>query len=113
MRQFKRAAAVVALLLAAAATLLLGPAAQPAQADRCQPEEIVLGNGNSPMQEEDSPVCWVMLPYVYPSLSCDRTSMMSCVNTLNAADTVKTQLNCVTDPIPHPDQCPLIDPVIP
>lgn len=55
--------------------------AEPARADRCQPEELVLGSGNSPYREEDSPICYVMLGYVYPTLGCDSETLITCVNT--------------------------------
>ncbi len=108
MKDLRKVLAVVVPLLIGA-TILLGPAAEPAQADRCQPEEIVMP---PLMDESESPVCWVMLGYVYPSLDCDRSSLMNCIATLNAPNTVKTQLNCIGEPVPSPN-CPLIDPVIP
>jgi hypothetical protein len=52
---------VVSLVLGA---VVVG--ASPAHADRCQPEELVLGPGNGPMAEGDSPLCAVLDYYVYP-----------------------------------------------
>ena len=58
----------VALATAVAATLSpFGLAAQsPAHADRCQPEELVLGPNTSPIDERDQPACAVLFFYVYP-----------------------------------------------
>lgn len=73
-----------AILLAFTMMLFLAWSTQapPAHADRCQPEELVLGPGNSPMDEEDSPVCTVMLGIVYPALGCDSTTLVRCINSL-------------------------------
>lgn len=61
---------LVALALAAATALSpLGLAGtSPAHADRCEPEELVLGPNTSPIDERDQPLCTVMFSYVYPFL---------------------------------------------
>lgn len=66
----RRAAAV---LLAGAAALLPVSVltASPAFADRCEPEEIVLGPNTSPINEADNPVCTVAFFYVYPFICAD------------------------------------------
>ena len=37
-----------------------------AHADRCEPEELVLGADTSPIDERDNPACTVLFNYVYP-----------------------------------------------
>jgi hypothetical protein len=60
---------------------LVSPSA--AQADRCQPEELV---GLPPLtSEEQNPFCQLMLNEVYPRLSCDSTTMRRCLDTLSLA----------------------------
>ncbi len=73
------------VLSLATAALLSAAAAPPASADRCQPEELVLGEPLMP--ESDSPVCYVMLNHVYPRLDCDSTSQASCQATLSVQGT--------------------------
>jgi hypothetical protein len=52
---------------AALAVTPLGLAATtPAHADRCEPEELVLGPNTSPIDERDHPLCAVLFNYVYP-----------------------------------------------
>lgn len=76
----------VALCLSALFTAVLAVGVpRPAHADRCQPEELVLGSGNAPYREEDSPVCTVMLGVVYPTLGCDSTTLLNCVNSMTPA----------------------------
>jgi hypothetical protein len=53
---------IAALLLTAAGAI--APTA--AHADRCAPEEIVLGPDTSPIDERDNPACTVLFFYVYP-----------------------------------------------
>ncbi len=61
---------LAALLVAAAtaATPLGLAATTSAHADRCEPEELVLGPNTSPIDERDQPLCTVMFSYVYPFL---------------------------------------------
>lgn len=67
--------------------------AAPAHADDCQPEELVLGSGNSPYNDENSPLCPVMRGIVYPTLQCaDGTTLIGCVNEYSPVP--------VTNPIP-------------
>lgn len=53
---------VAALMLTAVGAI--APTA--AYADRCEPEEIVLGPDTSPIDERDNPACTVLFSYVYP-----------------------------------------------
>jgi hypothetical protein len=53
---------IAALMLTAAGAV--APTA--AYADRCEPEEIVLGPDTSPIDERDNPVCTAFFFYVYP-----------------------------------------------
>lgn len=43
----------------------------PAFADRCEPEEIVLGPNTSPIHEDDNPACTALFFYVYPFICAD------------------------------------------
>ena len=73
--------AVVAAVLVGMTTIVV--TAPPAHADRCQPEEFVLGSGNSPYAEESSYFCDAMLGTVYPALAkygCDSTTLLRCIN---------------------------------
>ena len=73
----------VALTVAAAALLTpLGFAGTPAHADRCQPEELVLGPGTSPVDERDNPVCVVLLQYVYPAVCRDYVTAPRCLQSI-------------------------------
>jgi hypothetical protein len=80
-----RRAAVVAAVAALVAVLSLATPPS-AQADRCQPEEFV---GPALTSEANSPVCVVMLDVVYPALSCDRSTLMGCLQTLDAVATAR------------------------
>ena len=76
------------VLIAALASLVavLSLAAPPAaQADRCQPEELVGLSGLIP--EDKNPVCFVMDGVVYPALACDATTMASCMASLDVIAT--------------------------
>lgn len=53
---------IAALMLTAAGAV--APTA--AYADRCEPEEIVLGPNTSPIDERDNPACTALFFYVYP-----------------------------------------------
>lgn len=53
---------IAALMLTAAGAV--APTA--AYADRCEPEEIVLGPNTSAIDERDNPACTVLFFYVYP-----------------------------------------------
>jgi hypothetical protein len=72
---------------AALGAVMLIPAA-PAQADRCQPEELITGSGTSPIPDEDDPRCWVMDGFVYPNIDCDNTTGQRCIETFNAKGTL-------------------------
>jgi hypothetical protein len=99
-RQLRQALTVLA---AAAVTVVLPIAvASPAAADRCQPEELVIGSGNSPYEEEDSPFCDVMLGTVYPTLGCNDT-LLGCVNYLTA-DVFTGASNPIPPTGPLPDE---------
>lgn len=55
------------VLAGLASTTLVGfGSLSPAYADRCEPEELVLGPNSSPIDERDSPACTVLFAYVYP-----------------------------------------------
>lgn len=72
--------------------------AQPAHADRCQPEEFVLGSGNSPYGEDDSAFCDVMIGQVYPRLvqfGCDSSTLLRCINGMTPSPVPN-----VTNPVP-------------
>lgn len=74
------------ILLGIMTSTLLVASPTPAHADRCQPEEFVLGPGGSPMDERDNPVCAVLDQYVYPVLCPGGTtpkSLVRCIQTLN------------------------------
>lgn len=79
MRTRRRLASLV--VATAAAVSPLGLAGTPAHADRCEPEELVLGGGTSPIDERDHPLCSVMLQYVYPMICADYTTAVSCTQT--------------------------------
>lgn len=64
-RSVTQVARLSALTLLAAAALM-GASATAAHADRCEPEEIVLGPDSSPIHEDDNPACTVLFFYVYP-----------------------------------------------
>lgn len=61
--KLRRRAALATLMGALFASPLV---TQPAHADRCEPEELVLGPGTSPIDERDHPLCAAMFQYVYP-----------------------------------------------
>lgn len=42
-----------------------------AHADRCEPEEIILGPDTSPIDERDNPACTAIFFYVYPFICTD------------------------------------------
>jgi hypothetical protein len=50
--------------------LVLTAGAEPAHADRCQPEELVTGPNSSPIPESADPKCPVMDELVYPLIGC-------------------------------------------
>lgn len=102
LRNARFIATVGALLLGL--MLIWGPA-QPAHADRCQPEELVIGSGNSPYAEESSYFCDVMLGTVYPALTrygCDSTTLLRCINGMTPAP-VPDAFNPITVNKPIPD----------
>ncbi len=79
----RRTAIAVAVTLVAGSFLVLTPA--PAHADRCQPEELIPGFGTSPIDERDTPVCFVMDTWVYPFLCRNATNPnpQNCINNLD------------------------------
>ena len=78
-----RVVPVLLVLAALAWTVSLGTVAEPAHADRCQPEELVLGSGNSPLgSDSGDPRCPIMQAVVYDTVTCDDSTFMRCVNTL-------------------------------
>lgn len=78
MKTKKRLAAVVMATATLLVPLTLG-ASTPAYADRCEPEELVLGAGTSPIDERDSPVCYVLLNYTYGFICNDFTTLNTCL----------------------------------
>lgn len=66
MRGTKLKLLAVALLAPALAAGISASSATPALADRCEPEELVLGPNTSPIDERDNPVCAATFFYVYP-----------------------------------------------
>lgn len=80
-----RLARLAALALAIAIIFSLSVFAQPAYADRCQPEELVTGGGTSPIPESASPVCLVTDELVYPLVGCDSvpTPLRTCVDQIS------------------------------
>ncbi len=58
--------AALAVAVATAVTPLGLFSTTTAHADRCEPEEIVLGAQTSPIDERDHPLCAVLFQYVYP-----------------------------------------------
>lgn len=75
---------VVAAIASLVAVLSL-TAAPAAQADRCQPEELI---GLSQLIDEDkNPVCFVMDGVVYPALVCDGSTQANCMATLDVVAT--------------------------
>jgi hypothetical protein len=81
---------MAALLVAAAATAvpLTLTTATPAQADRCEPSELVLRTffpkyEETFMDERDNPVCYVLLNYVYPRICDDFSTLNNCVRSVN------------------------------
>lgn len=82
--------------------------ASPAAADRCQPEELVLGSGNAPYQESDSPVCAVMDGVVYPAVNCPPpTTLLGCVNQQTPAGVPDVQ-NPIPPQGPLPDDAVIV-----
>lgn len=70
---------LVATLLVATALALLPT--QAAHADRCQPEELVIGS--SPIDERDNPVCAVLIYQVYPFVCDDSSTLLNCLGSIN------------------------------
>lgn len=58
------------LILTVGLMLVFTVGAEPAHADRCQPEELVTGSGSSPIPESADPKCPVMDELVYPLVGC-------------------------------------------
>lgn len=85
------------IAVAAGAAALAAPAfsTTPAHADRCEPTEpvvrVVYQTYEEPVNEADSPFCYVMLNYVYPRICDDSSTLLGtanpptpgCVKTLN------------------------------
>lgn len=79
----RRAFLVAALAAVSAVPTLAAP--QAAQADRCQPEELV---GLPAVTREDvNPACIVVSDVAYPALACDSVTLRQCLNTLDAVAT--------------------------
>lgn len=81
----KRPIALLLLVLLILATLMVG--AQPAHADRCQPEELIPGFGASPVPENASPICLVADEVLYPLIGCDTdatNTLQMCAASLGA-----------------------------
>lgn len=87
-----RRSALLGMLLA----VLIGGAvasAQPAHADRCQPEELL---GYNPLiPEGDSPVCQVLIDQVYPAVCAGTATLAQCTANLDVAGTGDTANVCV------------------
>jgi hypothetical protein len=86
---------VLAMLLALLASFALFNAS-PAAADRCQPEELVIGS--SPIDERDNPVCAVLIYQVYPFLCDDSTTLLRCLGSINPDPTYEPPLVPPYDP---------------
>jgi hypothetical protein len=76
---------LAALTMATGLTMvpMIASAAGPAHADRCEPEELVLGAGTSPINENDNPVCWATINYVYPFICDDFTTAVTCAGSIS------------------------------
>ena len=86
---------ITAIVAAAVSTTGSLGAPEAALADRCQPEELVLGSGNSPVGgDENDPRCPIMQTALYDQVACDDTTFMRCVNTLSVVGTVNEQRDC-------------------
>lgn len=86
-------------LLAAVAIALIGvTTAEPAYADRCEPEELVLGPGTSPIDERDHPLCYVLINYVYPQVCDDYTTLATCLGSFNPQPSVPNYTPYNPDP---------------
>ncbi len=83
MTKKKRFSALILLGIMASTLVMASPT--PAHADRCQPEEFLLGPGGSPMDERDNPVCAILDQYVYPVLCPDppKQTLVACLQNLN------------------------------
>lgn len=74
-------------------------AAPPALADRCEPDELVIraipgmGGYESPDDLADPVVCSTMQTVVYDNAACDDTTLMKCLSSLDAQDSVHKSLN--------------------
>ncbi len=92
MPRSRRIVLLLITLASLAYAVSLGAVAEPAMADRCQPEELVLGPGNSPLGHDDTdPRCPIMQAALYDQVSCDQTTFVKCVNSLSAAGTATMQ----------------------
>jgi hypothetical protein len=97
---------LTALLAVSVALVVPIAAAGPAAADRCQPEELVLGPGNAPLPENATPVCAVMNNVVYPTVGCKQTpTLIACVNKLTP-----NPVPDVDNPIPAQGPLPSVNP---
>lgn len=74
-----------ALMVATGLTFvpMIATTAGPAHADRCEPEELVLDAGTSPINENDNPVCWATINYVYPFVCDNFTTAVTCAQSVS------------------------------
>ena len=86
---------VATIITAAVSTAGSLGAPDAAFADRCQPEELVLDEGNSPLGQDGEDLrCPIMQNVVYDQVACDDTQFMTCVRSIDARGTVERQRDC-------------------
>ena len=86
---------------------------QPAAADRCEPEELVLGAGTSPIDENDHPACVILLNYVYPFICRDTTTLLNCAFSRRLDPNYRPPLIPTYAPDPDRIYCNLYEFVVP
>jgi hypothetical protein len=79
----RKRVATVALATGMAFVPMIATTAGTAHADRCEPEELVLGPGTSPIDERDNPVCFVLVNYTYGFVCDDPTTLNTCLQSVN------------------------------
>jgi hypothetical protein len=105
---------ITAIVAAAMSTAGSLGAPDAALADRCQPEEFVLGQGNSPIgHDENDPRCPLMDVLFYDQVDCDSSKFMTCVNTLSATGTVARQRDCDRVSFTLKPACASVNEVVP
>lgn len=79
----RKRVATVALATGMAFVPMIATSAGTAHADRCEPEELVLGAGTSPIDERDHPACYVLINYTYPFVCDNFTTLVTCLGSIN------------------------------